>query len=201
MTSKDDSIRTLAYQLWLKRGAPVSQQGDFDWFESKRIHEVREVAEKMSGQQHMVFFIHEIKENFPSTPLNYILQRLPMVHLKTIKTQAEIDSLCHYYLNKDICLATENDHPGYDEKEALKIRMYTALSKEHLSKTHPMILGEHIVDEHFTFLLEAFDCFEVGTPVLRQETNYAVLYFLFPKFRVKSSGLHSTHSMPIKANN
>lgn len=88
-----------------------------------------------------------------------------------------------------IALANKADFYSLDtEQERLvDISKYCAL--KNLVHTSPLIEGEHIVEDFFSYLVEPLEEFEVGTAVLLRKTNMAEIYYVFEGVTISVQGI------------
>lgn len=127
----------------------------------------------------MKIIIKSVTKEYNASALNYLLKRLSKFQLENFPTTSEYDELIKEYQNKKFPLAQESDFPELSEKIASRIETSKTCADNSLERDYPLLPTEKVIRNFYSYLLEPFMDVPKGCAVLRQETNFAEIYFFF----------------------
>jgi len=127
----------------------------------------------------MKIIIKKVEEAYKAQALNYILQRLSKYNIQQFPSSDELNKLIKANENKMVPFVPASEFPSLTAAEEAKINAAKACAMKALNEDYPLLRGEEVVEEFFSYLSKPFEGAYKGTAVLCQRTNFAFIYFIF----------------------
>lgn len=138
----------------------------------------------------MKIILQSLKKDFPAPPLTYLMQRLAAFQLTGI-SKSDFEQAYKKYGSSRIPVVPAEQLPKLTDSESAAIDNAITCARRELATNYNLLPGEQIGSEFFSYLSSPFEDISAGTPVLRQETNFAVTYFFFDNTRIDGTRLVS----------
>lgn len=139
----------------------------------------------------MKIFVHQMKPAFPCTVLNYVIQRSARRRLDHIQRLEEFLEICSEHRGVDLPIAPPETHPELSKRARADIEAHERAARKRLLHDFPLLPDEGLQGETFGFFDRPYGGLPKNVPFLRQETTFAVVFFVFTRFRIAKAGLQA----------
>jgi hypothetical protein len=89
---------------------------------------------------------------------------------------------------KKVPLATAGDHPKLNDERLSEVDRRSRCLLDFLKEHSPLLYGEHVEDDFFSYLTAPFNGLPAGTALLKRTTNKAELFYLVENIGVTAKG-------------
>lgn len=133
--------------------------------------------------------IKMLAPDYRTSALDYLLNRLSRFEHHQFPTTQQLDDLIARDASREISLVSPADFPLLSAAQQKVVDDAITCARTGLAQDYPLLPGELLVGETFTYLSAPYDGFPAGTAVLRQQTNFALLYFFFPRTIIQGAAV------------
>ncbi len=143
----------------------------------------------------MQIVFHKI---FSDSKKHYVEQKLQASYQNLLPANAalsdqDFDSLANGVIenlsDKPLPIAEASDFYELTPKQTVEIEARKRCAVMTLAREFPLLEGEIIEEDFFSYLVEPFGDAPADTPVLRRKTNYSEHYYLFSHLRLHNGNL------------
>ena len=100
-----------------------------------------------------------------------------------------VNQIIIHQLGTEVPITPKEDFYEVSEKALLKIQKSIDCANKELAEFSPLLAGETIVEDFYTYLATAFAGLPAGIPVLHRQTNKALLFYFFVDLMITPEGL------------
>jgi hypothetical protein len=87
-----------------------------------------------------------------------------------------------------ISIATAAQLPALTDQQKIEVKRLSQCLLEKVDQMSPLLDGEKVEEDFFSYLTAPFDCFSASTVLLRRKTNLAELYYIVQNVGVTPQG-------------
>ena len=145
----------------------------------------------------MKIIIKKVEESYKAPALNYVLRRLSKYDFHQFPTSDALNKMMKANESKLVPFVPSSEFPTLTVAEEKIINAAKACAMNEMERDFPLLQGEKVVEEFFSYLSEAFEGAKKGTAVLCQQTNYAFIYFIFDDTLIVNGKIKNTEALKV----
>lgn len=137
----------------------------------------------------MKILVKKVEKSYGFSELNYLLKRLAKFQLVNFPATDEFTREVARLNAAGIPVVAEKNFPKLSAAQIKDIEKAKECAKKVLAQEYPLLPGEKIKKEAFSYLAAPFENEPAGTGLLLQTTNFAEICFLFDDVRIHGEGI------------
>jgi hypothetical protein len=137
----------------------------------------------------MKILVKKVADAYGFSELNYLLKRLAKFQMVNFPSTDEFTREVARLNAAGIPVVAEKNFPRLSAAQIKDIEKAKECAKKVLAKEYPLLPGEKIKKEAFSYLAAPFENEPAGTGLLLQTTNFAEICFLFDDVRIHGEGI------------
>lgn len=129
--------------------------------------------------------VRNVFDAYGSSELDYLLRRLGKFRLYDFPSTNEYAGHVASLSADAVSVVPEQDLPSLSGAKASLVAKAIDCARKQVYANYPLLPGESIKGEHFSYLAAPYRNEPAGTGLLHQETTFADIYFFFDNTRVE----------------
>jgi len=142
--------------------------------------------------------VKEVSEAYGLSEFSYLLKRLAQFNLVDFPLARDYARHVATLGEDRIPLVDSKDFPQLSAARSAHVDRAIECGKEQVATDYPLLPGETVQDEFFSYLAAPYRDEPAGTAVLHQITNFADVYFFFDDTRIEGDVIKFVAPAPVR---